>query len=243
MCRISYLIILFVALTFALTGCRDKLPAQINHIVSNIIVYNDFDRGHNSGGWAIYEWIPSKVGGVIGATHNLHPVSLEDCNGVDDSGYAWADDTRWTIDVPDSNSILPFLFYDVYKPLRRGDLRNAVVSVYLRGKGLDLKGGKVYFWVYNFKTFTRYHYIAHPLTIEQDKWGTRQTFLLDTNPTHWFHSYTSVVRPEKGEFDEVLKDVNSYGFSFRGFSSKVTGRLEMDQFCIMRAAFLNKAAE
>lgn len=209
--------LILVVLAFALNGCDDKHPA--------FIVYNDFD-GRNSGGWAIYDW--------RGATHKLHPVSLEDRDGVDDSGYAWGDDTRWTIDVPDSNSILCFLVYDKRRPLFSGDARNAIVSVYLRGKALDLKGGQVYFWVYNFKTATRYHYIAHPLTIAQDNWGTRQMFLLDLNPTHWFHSWTGEGYV-KGEIDEVLRDMNSYGFSFRGFSSKVTGRIEIDQFFIMRA--------
>jgi hypothetical protein len=114
-----------------------------------------------------------------------------------------------------------------------------VVLVYLRGKNLDLKGGKVYFWVYNFKTFTRYHYIAYPLKVSEEDWGQKQIFLLDANPAHWFHSWTSEGhRP--GKLDEVLRDVNSYGFSFLGFSSKVTGRIEMDQFSITRATSSKK---
>ena len=73
--------------------------------------------------------------------------------------------------------------------------------------------------------------------------------MLDPNPTHWFHSWTSKTRLKdgtdrvQGELDEVLRDVNSYGFSFRGFSSKVTGRIEMDQFFIMRAPSFDKATD
>jgi hypothetical protein len=108
-----------------LVNCAGKLSDLIKPNNSSIIVNNDFNN-HNSGGWTIYDWYALPGGG---ADHKFHPVSLEDSGGVNDSGYAWGDDTRWTIDFPDSNSILPFLVYDVHNPLRHGDMRNAVVSV------------------------------------------------------------------------------------------------------------------
>ncbi len=88
------------------------------------------------------------------------------------SGYVWADDSQWRIDTPESpNSILAFIIYRSWVNAPPLDLREAEVSVYLRGDHLDLKGAQCYFWALDQEIGTRWHYVSQPLTVNQDQVG------------------------------------------------------------------------
>ena len=57
--------------------------------------------------------------------------------GVRDSGYIWADDSRWRIDTPENpHSILAFIIYRGWVGGKALDLRGAKLSVYQRGDKL-----------------------------------------------------------------------------------------------------------
>ena len=208
-------------------------------------IVNIFDRDRES--WQIYDY----NGGIAGGGNVFFLASWEKTGGVENSGYIWADDSRWRIDTPeDPHSILAFILYqrwvalDAQEPARETeaprptgyvkgeelDLREAEVSVYLRGDGLDLKGAKCYFWVFDSQTGSRWHYTAKPLKVSDGQWGERQTFVLKNDEALWHRSWS--WRPQNpGSLDQVLSG-NSYGFAFVGFSEEVTGRFSMDEFRI-----------
>ena len=106
------------------------------------------------------------------------------------------------------------------------DLREAVVSVRLRGDTLDLNGAHCYFWVHH--GGTRWHYTARRLKIHEGTWGPEERFVLLNDEARWHRSWA----PSDDSLDETLKNSHSYGFSFVGFSEEVTGRFSMDDFRI-----------
>ena len=66
---------------------------------------NTFDAGRES--WQIYDYT-----GGSGNQNVFYLTSWEERGGVGDSGYVWADDSRWRIDTPeDPHSILPLILY------------------------------------------------------------------------------------------------------------------------------------
>jgi len=187
-------------------------------------IVNDFNKDRE--GWQIYDY----NGGQPDGGNVFFPATWERSGGVQDSGYIWGDDSRWRIDTPENpNSILAFIIYRAWvggKPL---DLRRCKVSVCLRGDKLDLKGAKCYFWVLSNDRGTRWHYYDEPLRIPDGKWSDKQTIVLKNEEKLWHRSWSRY--PDKpASLDEVLSGCDSYGFSFVGFSEKVTGRLAMDQF-------------
>ena len=204
-------------------------------------VVNTFERGRES--WQVYDY----NGGIAGGGNVFFLPTWEKTGGVGDSGYIWADDSRWRIDTPeDPHSILPFLLYhrwvalDAQEPPRKPDtpratgfvkgdaldLREAEVSVRLRGDNLDLKGAHCLFWVHHGST--RWHYTGHRLKIHQGTWGPEERFVLHNDEAQWHRSWD----PGQNSLDEVLKISYSYGFSFVGFSEEVTGKFSMDEFRI-----------
>ncbi len=199
-------------------------------------VVNTFDRGPE--GWQVYDY----NGGIAGGGNVFYAATWEKSGGVRDTGYIWGDDSRWRIDTPEKpHSILPFILYrdwlvvHPFKPAQDGskgeplDLREAEVSVYLRGDQLDLKGAKCYFWTLNHPINTRWHYQGHPLPISQGRWGDKVTFVLKNEESLWYRSWSK--NPQRpASLDQVLRSCDSYGFSFVGFSGEVTGRFAMDQF-------------
>lgn len=199
------------------------VPTGSKADAGTILVLNNFESDPVD--WRIYNWW---LEGEI-ARDSFSAVSVENHGGVDDSGYIWADDTRWGIDWPDT-SILCFVTYGSWQGIPSLDLRSAQVTVYLRAESLDLKGGRIYFWVLDGTKGTRYHYVAHPLSVEEGVW-VKNTFRLEDNQSLWYRSwsrdYTNVA-----SLHDTLGMVDSYGISFRGFSNtgKVKGRLEMSKF-------------
>lgn len=181
----------------------------------------------SDGGWRIYDY----DGGTGVAKDHYYPVTWEKTGGVKNSGYIWGDDSRWRIDTPEKpHSILALIHYRNWvKAPPVVDLRDAEVSVYLRGDKLDLKGAKCYFWVN--RGGCRWHFTSQPLKITEGAWGEKLTFTLKTDDKLWHRSYA----PLPASVNETLRTCSSYGFAFVGFSEKVTGRFAMDDFVIRLA--------
>ena len=212
-------IVIAVALVMALNGGTVQ--------AGNVILLNNFDS--SSMNWGSYWW---GLSGEVPIQY-FYPVAWENMGGEGDTGYVWTDDTRWSIDYPDSSSILAFVKYQSWDGNPQLNLQNAVVSVYVRGEALDLKGAKFFFWVANHDYGVRYHYVAYPLTISQGSWETLQSFVLRNDESLWFNSWARYPS-NIPNLDYVLGHVDSYGFSFRGMShgQEVTGILMMDEFSI-----------
>jgi hypothetical protein len=192
----------------------------------NLSVINSFDLGSHH--WQVYDY----NGGVAGGGNVFYPVTWESSGGVGDTGYVWGDDSRWRIDTPENpNSILAFIVYRAWDGDGPIDLRDATLSVYLRGDNLDLKGGSVYFWALNGVEGTRYHLLSSPLTITEGSWGVQQSVVLANDEYLWHRSW-SRDPANPASLDFVLSQCDSYGFSFIGFSEEVTGRFSMDEFQI-----------
>lgn len=186
-------------------------------------IANHFDTGDD--GWSIYDY-----NGGSGKNDVFYPVTWEKTGGVKNSGYVWGDDSRWRIDTPENpHSILALIHYRTWVKAKPVDVRNAEVSVYLRGDKLDLKGSKCYFWVN--RPGTRWHLTSQPLKITEGKWGEKQTFTLKNDEKLWHRSWAANPAP----LNDILQTCHSYGFAFVGFSEEVTGKFAMDEFVIRLA--------
>jgi hypothetical protein len=150
---------------------------------------------------------------------------------VDDSGYVWSDHTRWSADTPENPlSILPLIFYRKWVDADPIDLREAEVSVYLRGDDLQLDGAHCFFWVHS--EATRWHYTSHPLAISDGHWPSEPNrFTLRNDEALWHRSWSRDPEDPRA-LDSLLSQAASYGFSFAGFSREVMGRISMDEFRI-----------
>ena len=141
---------------------------------------NSFDIGPES--WCSYDYHASVI-----ARENIFILATHEAKGgINDSGYIWVDEKRWSTDTPeDPISILPLIFYRTWINKSYVNLENAEVSVYLRGDNLQLDGAECYFWIlYN---DTRWHCKEIPLKIGEDKWLDKpQSFLIssDGNPQY-----------------------------------------------------------
>jgi hypothetical protein len=194
-------------------------------------VENHFNKTRE--GWRIYDY----NGGKPGGGNAFFPAVWEKIGGVENSGYIWADDSKWRIDTPEEpDSILPFIIYRSWVKGKALDVRGAELSLYLRGDKLDLKGAKCLFWAFNRMRGTRYHYTGEPLRVAAGEWGKRQTVVLKNDEKLWYESWSRY--PDKpASLDAVLRECHSYGVSFVGFSAEVTGKLAMDELVIEPASF------
>jgi hypothetical protein len=149
--------------------------------------------------------------------------------GVDNSPYIHTDHTRWSADTPENPiSILALIFYFSWVNLDPMDLREAEVSVYLRGDNLQLSGAKCYFWVNS--PGVRWHLTSRPLTVTEGRWATEPNrFTLVNDESLWHNSWSSIP-PRFQSLDSMLRRAHSYGFSFVGYVSEVTGKFSMDEF-------------
>jgi hypothetical protein len=187
------------------------------------LLLNSFNSDRE--GWQAYDY----NGGIAGGGNVFYPLHWERSGGVNNSGYVWADDSQWRIDTPESpNSILAFIIYRSWVNGPALDLREAEVSVRLRGDGLDLKGAQCYFWALDQEAGTRWHYLSQPLQVSQGRWEKPLRFRLRNRESLWHRSWART--PSKpASLDEVLRSCDSYGFSFLKFSAEVTGKLSMDE--------------
>ena len=192
------------------------------------MVKNSFDRGPES--WCSYDYHASMV---ADGTNIFILATWAAEGGVGDSGYVWTDHRRWSADTPEKPlSILPFLFYRNWANEGAVDLRGAEVSVYLRGDDLRLDGAQCLFWVHGHGT--RWHCASQPLAIADGCWAVEPCRVeLDNDESLW-HCSWSIDPRDPVPLDRVLGEAQSYGISFVGFSSEVSGRLAMDEFEIRR---------
>ena len=188
---------------------------------------NSFERGPES--WHSYDYHASMVSGG----HNVFVLATwVRGGGVDDASYVWTDNTRWSADVPERPvSILPLIFYQHWIGEDPIDLREAKVSVHLRGDDLELYGAQCFFWVHG--GGTRWHCTGSPIEIAEGRWNPEPSRITLTNDESLWHRSWSGKRPMPASLDSVLAEAVSYGFSFAGFSAEVTGRLSMSQFEIV----------
>ena len=189
------------------------------------MIVNNFDKGPE--GWCSYDYHASMV------ADGINIFVLATCaaqGGVDNGAYIWTDHRRWSADTPERPlSILPLLIYRSWIGADPIDLRRAEVSVYLRGDDLRLDGAQCFFWVV--APNTRWHYTAQPLSIGDGDWSGANRFALAVDEDQWHRSW-SADPAKPTSLEQTLSEAVSYGFSFVGFSSEVTGKLSMSKFAI-----------
>ena len=189
------------------------------------MIDNQFTRGPE--GWCSYDYHASMVTGS-----NVFIQATWSQDGVDDDGgFVWTDNSRWSADTPEKPlSILPLLHYRGWVDDDPVDLRDARVSLYLRGDDLRLDGARCYFWAH--AAHTRWHLTSAPLRIGDGAWTPEPNLLrLTPDESLWHNSWSSDPdRPRR--LEPLLAAAQSYGISFVGFSGEVTGRLSMARFSI-----------
>lgn len=193
------------------------------------MVRNTFDKGPES--WCSYDYHAC----IVNDGHNIFILTTwQKEGGVNNSGYIWTDHRRWSADVPERPvSILALIFYRNWVNAEPLDLREAEVSVHLRGDGLQLHGAQCYFWVSI--RGSRWHYNSYPLAISNGQWSSEPCrFVLRNDEALWHRSWSGVP-PQPKSLDQTLREASSYGFSFVGFNLEVSGRLSMDEFEIRKA--------
>ena len=191
------------------------------------MVRSGFDIGPD--GWCSYDYHAS----VITGDNVFILTSWQATGGVDNGGYAWTDNTRWSADTPEKPlSILPLLRYRSWVAEDAVDLADAELSVYLRGDGLQLDGAACYFWIHG--AHTRWHLTGQPLTVADGSWSAEPNRVtLPDDESQWHRSW-SLDPATPAPLSSLLKQQQSYGFSFVGFSREVSGRLSIDEFEIVR---------
>ena len=187
------------------------------------MVQNSFDRGPE--GWCSYDYHRS----VVDRGVNVFILTVwERSGGVGGTGYVWSNETRWSVDTPESPmSVLPFIIYRSWVGLEPVDLVDAEVSVYLRGDGLELDGAACYFWVHG--RGGRWHFNSRPLDIGYGEWNSEpNVFTLRSNEALWYRSWAAGL-DDPPPLDDILSQCDGYGFSFVGFGQEPRGRLSMDE--------------
>ena len=185
---------------------------------------NNFDKGPE--GWCSYDYHASMV---ADGSNIFILATWAAQGGVDNGSFIWTDHRRWSADTPERPlSILPLLCYRSWVGADPLDMRQSTVAVHLRADRLRLDGAQCFFWVH--AASTRWHYTAHPLALAEGVW-TANRLALATDENQWHRSW-SADPAHPVALEQVLSRAESYGFSFVGFSSEVTGRLSMSQFSI-----------
>ena len=188
------------------------------------MIKNSFDQGPE--GWCSYDYHWS----VVAKGHNIFILTTWDSTGgVGDSGYIWCDETRWSGDTPESPvSVLPFIIYTNWVGREPLDLREAQVSVYLRGDDLQLHGAQCYFWVVS--SGGRWHFISQPLAISEGVWAPEPNIFTLRNDESLWHLSWSGDPAHPPALNDLLAQARSYGFSLVGFGQEPRGKFSMDEF-------------
>ena len=187
-----------------------------------------FDRGPE--GFCSYEYHAGKR-----ARRNMFILVIwEKSGGINDSGYIWSDEHGWSADTPeDPISVFPFDLRRQWVGEGPVDLRNADVSVYLRGDGLELHGSKALFWVVS--GGTSWHLDSHPIEIAEGRWPDQpDQFTLTDDESLWHRTWSgdpSNIPP----LSDVLANCTSYAIQLSGFTALPTGRISMDELEITLA--------
>ena len=189
---------------------------------------SSFDLGSEA--WCSYDYHASVP---LGANFFVM-APWEPSGGVNDSGYIWTNEAGWSADTPERPiSVLPLLIYRHWVGLGPVDLREARVSVYLRGDGLELGGARCYFWVVGRGgekgSGGRWHYASNPLHISDGRWADEpNVFTLHNDESLWHRSW-SADPANPPSLDDLLGNCRSYGFSFVDFGQLPRGRFAMDE--------------
>ena len=101
------------------------------------MIKNSFEVGPE--GWHSYDYL----GEIVAGAGIFVLTSWQREGGVNNSGFIWADQSRWSTDVPERPiSILALIHYRNWVGLDPIDLRQAEVSDFLRGDDLRLYGAE-----------------------------------------------------------------------------------------------------
>jgi hypothetical protein len=192
------------------------------------MIRNSFEKGPE--GWHSYDYHADVVAGI----HGFYVLTTwEKEGGVDNTGYIWADQTRWSTDTPEAPvSILPLILCLNWVNLEPLDLREAELSVYLRGDDLATDGAACYFWVNS--GLNRWHLTSQPLHVSDGCWADDPNRLRLVNDESKWHNSWSGIPPRQKPLDTALATASSYGFAFVGLRQEVTGRLSMAKFEVVR---------
>jgi hypothetical protein len=113
------------------------------------------------------------------------------------------------------------------------NLRNAHVSVYLRGDGLKLHGAQCYFSVLS--GGTSWHYNSHPLEIDDGRWPAQpDKFTLNDDESLWHRAWASDPSTALS-VSKVLAECISFEVKLAGFTALPTGKFAMDELEIKLA--------
>lgn len=189
----------------------------------NLRLSHTFD--HDAEMWHVYDYAACEAAG-----HDVYRAAQWTARGgADGGGFIAADDSQWSVDTPeDPHSVLVLMTWRHWYLRGPADMRDAVLSVHLRGDKLDLNGGRCLFWVMCRRMSTRFHLAGRPLTIGDGAWASNEVTLAP-QPDLWHRSWT-VPGHQPADIASLLSEVDSYGFSFVGFSEKPTGRFCVDLF-------------
>ena len=189
-------------------------------------VNNSFEKGPE--GWCSYDYHAAVLSGwretfILSTWRPAHGPKRTNCVTVDHH--------QWSTDAPEQPvSILALIHYRNWMNLNPIDLREAELSVYLRGDDLKSYGAACYFWVNT--TANRWHLTSQPLQISAGCWADEPSRLrLVNDESQWNNSWAGLP-PHRKSLDSALAAASSCGFAFVGFRAEVTGRLSMSQFKI-----------
>ena len=187
------------------------------------MVANSFDKGPE--GWGSYDYHTTvSAGEEIFVLTTWHP-----SGGPDDSGHIFSDHHRWSTDTPEKPiSILALIHYRSWVGADPVDLRDAEISFYLRGDNLNINTANCYFWAHT--AGNRWHCHGQPIPIPENRWNHAPTVVKTmADEAQWYRSWQNPDH-EPASLKKVLSGVHSYGFSFVGFGSEVSGKLSLARF-------------
>ena len=193
-----------------------------------MILRSSFDVGQE--GWCSYDYQTS-----VRAGRNIFILTdWQASGGVNDSGYIWSDQHVSSPDTPeDPISVFPFVIRRNWVGEGPIDLRNAEVSVYLRGYDLQAFGSRCVFWIES--GFTSWHLESHPLEISDGEWASEpHVFTLKDDESLWHRTWSrdpNYVR----SLPDALAVCRSYAIQLVDFKATPKGRLAMDELEIRLA--------
>ena len=186
---------------------------------------SSFDVGQE--GWCSYDYQSA-----VRAGRNIFILAeWQATGGVNNSGFIWSDHHVCSPDTPeDPISVFPFVIRRNWVNEGPIDLRNAEVSVYLRGDELQLFGSRCVFWIES--GYTSWHLDSHPLEISHGEWDSKpNVFTLKDDESLWHHTWSR--NPDNvRSLPDALAECRSYAIQLVDFKATPKGRLAMDELQI-----------
>jgi uncharacterized protein YjbI with pentapeptide repeats len=169
----------------------------------------------------LHNWFNFDYQTVPAIYQGFRPLHKE-ASGGPHGAYVWTDGADWGVDVPDDNSVLAL----IYSAFRAGtDLSNAAVTAKFRSNDIDMGGGALNFYVKSVAG-ERYHFPVATALVDGE-WTPLNFTLSASQP--WVNTY---VRNggTPAPIATVLTNVSEMGFSWHGFTTRPTGRLDFGAF-------------